>query len=84
MKTSGVFVKSFFKNSDWNFGGKAADFIHCTLLVLIDFCPVQSELTWRSRTKTVDILSEMIMDYLGLTLHHFEFLTLYLDVFAQN
>ena len=35
-----------------------------TLLVLIDFCPVQGELiTWSSVTKTLDILSEMIMEY---------------------
>ena len=60
----------------------------CTLLVLIDFCPVQSELfTWSSVTKTFDILPEIIMEYqifVGLTLPHFEFLSLYLDMFDQN
>ena len=35
-----------------------------TLLVLIDFCPVQGEsLTWCSITKNFDILSEMIIEY---------------------
>ena len=38
--------------------------VSCTLLVLIDFCPVQGELlTWSSVTKTLDIFSEMIMEY---------------------
>ena len=63
MKSSGVFVKSFFKNSDWNYGGKAVDFSHCTPLVLIDFCPVKSELTLSLKTKTFDILSEIIIEY---------------------
>ena len=37
---------------------------HCTLLVLIDFCPVQSELpTWSSVTKTFVILPENIIEY---------------------
>jgi hypothetical protein len=35
-----------------------------TLLVLIDFCPVWSELfTWSSVTKTFDILPEIIIEY---------------------
>ena len=39
-------------------------FPHCTLLVLIDFCPVQGELlTWSWRTKTFNILSEIIIEY---------------------
>ena len=36
----------------------------CTLLVFIDFCPVQGELlTWTSVTKTLDILPEIIIEY---------------------
>ena len=35
-----------------------------TLLGLIDFCPVKSELlTWNSVTKTFDILLEIIIEY---------------------
>ena len=38
--------------------------LQCTLLVLIDFCPVFSELfTWSSVTKTFDILPEIIIEY---------------------
>ena len=37
---------------------------HCTLLVLIDFCPVKSEfLIVVLLTKTFDILQEIIMEY---------------------
>ena len=37
---------------------------HCTLSVLIDFCPVQSELlTWSFVPKTFNILPEIIMEY---------------------
>ena len=40
------------------------DKVQCTLLVFIDFCPVQSEfLTWSFVNKTVEILSEIIMEY---------------------
>ena len=35
-------------------------------------------------TKIFDILPKNIMEYLGLTLPHFEFLDLYLDMFDQN
>ena len=38
-------------------------------------------------TKTFDILPEIIIEYvsdLGLTFPHFEFLSLYLDMFDQN
>ena len=35
-------------------------------------------------TKIFDILPKIIMEYLGLTLPHFEFLDLYLDMFDQN
>ena len=63
-------------------------FAQCTLLVLIDFCPVQSEfLTCSFAYKTFDIVPDRnyygISD-LGLTLPHFEFLGLYLDMFDQN
>ena len=38
--------------------------MHCTLLVLIDFCLVQSKLfTWSFVTKTFDILPENIIEY---------------------
>ena len=43
-----------------NFGFKQR-----TLLILIDFCPVQSEfLTWSFVAKTFDILPKCILEYL--------------------
>ena len=43
---------------------KFATINNCTLLVLIDFCPVQRELfTWNSVTKTFAILPENIIEY---------------------
>ena len=62
-------------------------FIQCTLLVLIDFCPFSGELlTWSSVTKTFDTLPEKYyrISDLVLTFPHFEFLTLYLDIFDIN
>ena len=37
--------------------------VQCTLLVLIDFCPVQSEFLTFLLTKTFDISPEIIMEY---------------------
>jgi hypothetical protein len=38
--------------------------LECTLLVLINFCPVYGDLlTWSSVAKTLDVLSEMTMEY---------------------
>ena len=42
----------------------ALTFTQCTLLVLIDFCPVWRKFfTWSSVTKTFDNLSEIIIEY---------------------
>ena len=44
--------------------GKYVGGQQCTLKVLIDFCPVQSEfLTWSFVTKTLDILPKIIKKY---------------------
>ena len=44
--------------------GQIIDWQSATLLVLIDFCPVQSEfLTWSYFTKTSYILPEIIIQY---------------------
>ena len=50
----------------WRATGKtAAATVHCTLLVLIDFCPVYGELfTWSSVDKTFAILPANISDIL--------------------
>ena len=56
-----------------------------TLLVLIDFCPVQGELlTWSSVTETLDVLLEIAMEYKILNLPHVGFLRLNFDMFDQN
>ena len=58
-----------------------------TLKVLIDFCPVKSEfLTWSFVYKNFWHFTRNYygISDLGLTLPHFEFLGLYLDMFDQN
>ena len=53
---------SFFRGVSWSVlsGGDH----QCTLLILIEFCPVLSKLfTWGSVTKTFDILPEIIIEY---------------------
>ena len=44
--------------------GQIIDWQSATLLVLVDFCPVQSEfLTWSFDTTTFDILPKIVMEY---------------------
>ena len=51
--------------------------VQYTLLVLIDLCPVWSELlVWSSNYYRISDL--------GLTFPHFDFMSLYLDIFDQN
>ena len=61
-------------------------FKHYTLLVLIDFCPVYSKLTWSLVYKNFWYFTKNYygMTDLGWTFPHCEFLSLYLDMFDQN
>ena len=58
----------------------------CKLLVLIDFCPVYSKLTWSLVYKNFWYFTKNYngMTDLGWTFPHCEFLSLYLDMFDQN
>ena len=63
--------------------------IHCTLKVLIDFCPAKSVYLFLTCSFVYKNLWYSTWNYygisdLGLTISHFDFLSLYLDMFDQN